>query len=507
MKGFNAPDDCKRSSVVPKHLFHTPHAALRWVAPLVLVAAVALGGQVAGAQPRDAPRSFADLAEELSPAVVNISTSTKVAQRLNREFSMPELPPGSPFEDFFKEFFDERTQRGPRKVTSLGSGFVIDPSGIVVTNNHVIDGADEITVKFSDGTELDAIVLGRDAKTDLAVLKIEPDHPLPAVEWGESDDMRVGDWVMAIGNPFGLGGTVTAGIISARNRNINAGPYDDFIQTDASINKGNSGGPLFNLDGQVIGVNTAIISPSGGSIGIGFSIPSAIAKNVILQLREYGETRRGWLGVRIQSVTPDIAESMDLDHPMGALVVGVEDDGPAKDAGVKVGDLIVEFDGKEVPTMRDLPRIVAETEIGKSVEIEIIRDGRRRTIKVGISRLEEASITAEDDSSDQETPQSETPSLGLTLSNLTAELRTRYDIDDDVEGIVVVDVDPDSDAINKVREGDVIVEVGNATVNTPAEAIKAIDQLLDEDPNKPVLLLLNRGGEPAFRSVRPKTPA
>ncbi len=486
-----------------KHLFHISHAALRWVAPLFLVAALALGSQVASAQPAGAPRSFADLAEKLSPAVVNISTSTKVSQRLDREFQRPDLPPGSPFEDFF----DERTQRGPRKVMSLGSGFVIDPDGIVVTNNHVIDEADEVTVKFSDGTELEATVLGRDAKTDLAVLKVEPESPLPHVNWGDSDIMRVGDWVMAIGNPFGLGGTVTAGIVSARNRNINAGPYDDFIQTDASINKGNSGGPLFNLDGQVIGVNTAIFSRSGGSIGIGFSIPSAIAKNIILQLREFGETRRGWLGVRIQSVTPDIAESMDLDDPIGALVVGVDDDGPAKDAGIKVGDLIVGFDGKEVPTMRDLPRIVAETEIGKSVEIEIIRDGRRRTIEVGISRLEEAAITTEDDSSDQKTPESEIPSLGLTLSKLTAELRSRYNIADDVEGVVVVDVDPDSDALDKVRKGDVIVEVGSSVVTTPAEAIKKVDEMLERDPNKPVLLLLDRGGEPAFRSVRPKTPA
>jgi serine protease Do len=488
-------------------LFHISHAALRWVAPLVLVTAVALGDQAANAQPADAPKSFADLAENLSPAVVNISTSTKVTQRLDREFSMPDLPPGSPFEDFFKEFFDERQQQGPRKVMSLGSGFVIDPDGIVVTNNHVVEDADEVTVKFSDGTELEATVLGRDAKTDLAVLKVESESPLPYVNWGDSDNMRVGDWVMAIGNPFGLGGTVTAGIVSARNRNINSGPYDDFIQTDASINKGNSGGPLFNLEGQVIGVNTAIISPSGGSIGIGFSIPSAIAKNIILQLREYGETRRGWLGVRIQSVTPDIAESMDLDDPKGALVVGVEDDGPAKDAGIKVGDLIVGFDGKEVPTMRDLPRIVAETEIGKSVEVEIIRNGRRRMIEVGISRLEEAAITAEDDISDQKTPESETPSLGLTLSELTTELRARFEIADDVEGVVVVDVDPDSDAIDKVREGDVIAEVGYSSVKTPAEAIKKIDELLEKDPNKPVLLLLNRGGEPAFRSVRPKTPA
>ena len=307
----------------------------QWAKTLTLAVIVALGlvaPQLANpVQARGAPDSFADLAEQLSPAVVNISTTQKVGGgQQQRDFPMPEFPPGSPFEDFFKDFFDERMQNGPRKVQSLGSGFIIDPDGVVITNNHVIDGADEILVKMSDGTELPAELVGTDPKTDLAVLQVKTDKSLPFVNLGNSDKMRVGDWVMAIGNPFGLGGTVTAGIISARNRDINSGPYDDFIQTDASINRGNSGGPLFNMDGQVVGINTAIISPSGGSIGIGFAIPTAIARGVIDQLRQYGETRRGWLGVRIQAVTPDLADAMDMDEPKGALVAGVDDNGPGQ---------------------------------------------------------------------------------------------------------------------------------------------------------------------------------
>ncbi|MCL4170902.1 UNVERIFIED_CONTAM: hypothetical protein GTU68_030060, partial [Idotea baltica] len=308
---------------------------------------------------------------------------------------MPEVPDGSPFQEFFEEFFNRQNpgEDQARRVQSLGSGFVVDGTeGIIITNNHVIEGADEITANFNDGTKLKAEIIGTDEKTDLAVLKVEPEAPLKAVSLGDSDSIRVGDWVMAIGNPFGLGGTVTVGIVSARNRDINSGPYDNFIQTDASINRGNSGGPLFDMDGNVIGINTAIISPSGGSIGIGFAIPAKTATRVIEQLREFGETRRGWLGVRIQEVTDEIAESLGMDEAMGALVAGVTDDGPAAKAKVEPGDVIVRFDGNEVETMRELPRMVAETAIGKDVEVIVLRKGEEVTISVTLERLEENEI-------------------------------------------------------------------------------------------------------------------
>ncbi|MEM7237035.1 MAG: trypsin-like peptidase domain-containing protein, partial [Pseudomonadota bacterium] len=306
---------------------------------IVALAVVALTAQSATAK----PDSFADLAERLSPSVVNISTSQTVERPAE---GAPQVPEGSPFEDLFRDFFDRRGQpQGPREVQSLGSGFVISSEGYVVTNNHVIADADEIQVNFPDGTSLEATLIGTDPKTDLAVLKVEPDTPLPFVRFGDSSISRVGDWVLAIGNPFGLGGSVSAGIISARNRDIQAGPYDDFIQTDAAINRGNSGGPLFNMDGEVIGVNTAIISPSGGSIGIGFSVPSNLAKNVVAQLQEFGETRRGWLGVRIQQVNDEMAEALGLDEAMGALVADVTAGGPAQEAGIEAGDVIIKFDG------------------------------------------------------------------------------------------------------------------------------------------------------------------
>ncbi len=311
---------------------------------------------------------------------------------------MPQLPPGSPFEEFFEEFFKNRRGAGrrnqtpnrtPRRVSSLGSGFVIDPSGIVITNNHVISEADEINVIFTDGTRLKAEVVGRDQKTDLAVLRVKPTKPLKAVKFGDSDKIRLGEWVIAIGNPFSLGGSVTAGIVSARNRDINSGPYDNYIQTDAAINRGNSGGPLFNLEGEVIGVNTAIISPSGGSIGIGFAVPSKTVMAVIDQLQQFGETRRGWLGVKIQQVTDEIAESLSIKPARGALVAGVDDKGPAKPAGIEAGDVIVKFDGKDIKEMRDLPRIVADTPVGKDVDVVIIRKGKEEKKTVKLGRLED----------------------------------------------------------------------------------------------------------------------
>ena len=346
--------------------------------------------------------------------------------------AVPQLPPGSPFEEFFEEFFknrrgqggdDQTPNRSPRRVNSLGSGFIVDAAGVVITNNHVIAEADEITVILTDGTRLKAEVVGRDTKTDLAVLRVKPPtKPLKAVKFGDSDKVRLGEWVIAIGNPFSLGGSVTAGIVSARNRDINSGPYDNYIQTDAAINRGNSGGPLFNLDGDVIGVNTAIISPSGGSIGIGFAVPSKVVQMVTAQIQQFGEIRRGWLGVKIQQVTDEIAESLNLKPARGALVAGIDDKGPAKPAGIEAGDVIVKFDGKDIKEMRDLPRIVADTPVGRDVEVIIVRKGKEEKKTVKLGRLEDdkpvkasAKPTAPEEKSVVQ------KSLGLQLSNMTDE--------------------------------------------------------------------------------------
>jgi serine protease Do len=454
------------------------------------------------AQARGTPNSFADLAEVLTPAVVNISTS-QILLTAEGPQGLPDLPPDSPFEDLFRDFFD-RQERGDeeqrRRVTSLGSGFIIDPAGYIVTNHHVIKEADEITVILYDDRELPAVLIGYDTKTDLALLKVETDEPLPSVSFGDSDAVRVGDWVVAIGNPFGLGSTVTAGILSARGRNINAGPYDDFLQTDASINRGNSGGPLFNMDGQVIGVNTAIFSPSGGSVGIGFAVPSALAEPVIAQLREYGHTRRGWLGVRIQSVTDEIAENLGLDKATGALVADVTPDSPAAAAGFKPGDVILEFDGKEIAEMRDLPRIVAATAIGKPVDVVILRQGERQVVLVTIGELDEtpAVIAA------SATPQggsAEAESLGMTFAAIDSDLRRRFGLGEDASGVVVTDVEPGGAAAERnIRPGDVIVEVGLEEVATPDDVLAKLKKASDAD-RKSVLLLLDSSGEQRFVAV------
>ena len=373
------------------------------------------------------PTSVADIAEGLMPAVVNISTSQSVKKRNTvPNIPIPRVPEGSPFQDFFKDLFPDGQapggeNNGPSTRQSLGSGFVIDADGFIVTNNHVIADADEITVNFSNGEKLKAELVGTDPKTDIAVLKVEPETPLTAVPFGNSDESRIGDWVMAIGNPFGLGGSVSLGIVSAVERDISSGPYDNFIQTDAAINRGNSGGPLFNMDGQVVGINTAIISPSGGSIGIGFSIPSNLATRVIDQLREYGETRRGWLGVQIQTVTDEIAESLGLEKASGALVSGVVKDGPAEKSGLLSGDVILTFDGKDVAEMRDLPIIVAETAVEKEVDVVVFRKGKKQTISVVLGRLEDgekklASLSTGKEETDEPVVKS---LLGLKLSELS----------------------------------------------------------------------------------------
>ena len=480
-----------------------------WSGALVLLALTLAPGY---GHARPAPESFADLVENLTPTVVNISTTQTVEgrERPSGEVPIPQFPPGSPFEEFFKDFFERQrpgnNQPQRRRQTSLGSGFVIDSSGIIVTNNHVIAEADEITVTLSDDSKHPAEVIGRDKKTDLAVLRIKTDKPLVAAKWGNSDDIRVGDWVIAIGNPFGLGGTVTAGIISARQRDINAGPYDDFLQTDASINRGNSGGPMFNLKGEVVGINTAIFSPSGGSIGIGFAIPSSLAKQVVNQLREYGRTRRGWLGVRIQTVTDEIAESLGLDKAAGALIADVTEDSPAAKAKIKAGDVIVSFNGRRVGEMRHLPRMVADTEIGREVEVEVWRKGKIKKLAVTLGELEEAEKVAalskgEDKGAGGE-GSAQAEALGMTLALITPELRKRFDLAEESEGVVVTEIDGEGAAADKgIRPGDIIVEVGQEEVTTPgqvAEKIKAVEK----NDRKSVLLLLQRAGDLRFVAIR-----
>jgi len=456
--------------------------------------AIVLIFNVVPADARTPPESFADLAEKLLRAVVNISTTQVIEGRPGVE--MPRVPPGSPFEEFFKEFFERnRPQQQQRRATSLGSGFFIDTAGYVVTNNHVIQDADEIAVVLNDDTRLEAEVVGRDPKTDLAVLKVNPPAGLTAVEWGDSDDSRVGDWVIAIGNPFGLGGTVTTGIISARGRDINAGPYDDFLQTDASINRGNSGGPMFNLDGGVIGVNTAIFSPSGGSIGIGFAVPSNSAKAVVRQLIEHGTVRRGWLGVHIQAVTDDIAETLGLEDAEGALVASVIEDGPAEKAGIKNGDVILEFDGKKVEKMRRLPRIVGDTEVGKSVDVTVWREGRATELEVEIGALEEGEKQLAARGSDRRDTSDSVEVLGLTLAGIDDKLRERFNLDGETKGVVVTDIDATGAAAEKgVRPGDVVVKVSQDEISSPGEVAAKIDEAREAGRRSVLFLLEGQGG-------------
>jgi len=462
------------------------------------LAALTMLALSAAAHARDVPESFADLSARLLPAVVNVST-TQTLRNPERMPEMPQFPPGSPFEDFFKEFFDRqgRPDQPPRRATSLGSGFIIDPTGYVVTNNHVIADADEITVLLHDDTALKAEVVGRDAKTDLALLRVSPPNgvKLPFVTFGNSDEARVGDWVLAIGNPFGLGGTVTAGILSARARDINAGPYDDFLQTDASINRGNSGGPMFNIKGEVIGINTAIFSPSGGSIGIGFAIPASLAKPVIADLRQFGKTRRGWLGVRIQSLSDEIAENLGLKDERGALVASVTDGGPAAKAGIKAGDVILRFDGKDITEMRRLPRIVAETPINKEAEVVVFRDGKRVNLKVAVGQLDEAEEAEAAKQPAEKAPpavsgQQAVPGLGFSVAAINQQLRERFELSEEVKGVVVTEVQPGSIAAEKgLRPGDVVVEVSQEQVRSPADLAAKVEAAR-KGGRKSVLMLI-----------------
>lgn len=455
------------------------------------------------------PEGFSVLAERLLPSVVNISSTQKpVAMEDFPE--MPHFPPGSPFEDFFEEFMDKQGGgMAPVPATSLGSGFIIDAEkGYVVTNNHVVKDADEVRVTFHDDVTVEAEVIGRDEKMDLAVLKVDTEHKMAAVTFGDSDKLRVGHWVLAIGNPFGLGGTVTAGIVSAQQRDINAGPYDDFIQTDASINRGNSGGPMFDIDGEVIGINTAIFSPSGGSVGIGFAIPSNLAKPVINQLIQYGRTRRGWLGVRIQSVTDEIAESLALSPARGALIASITETGPAEKAGIKAGDIILEFDGKPVATMRDLPRMVAETPIGKKAALTYWRDGKQYKTNVEVGELEQAEdnglLESDETGSAQKDEGLLIETVGASVRTLSAADRQAYNIAADVRGVIVGHVEPKSEAALKgLAEGDVIVEINQQAVEKPQEAKDLIEKAKKAGRSS-VLLLINREGDVRFVALRLK---
>lgn len=484
------------------------------VLPAWMLVAFMVAGLMTMAGPAKAqePDSVADLAESLLGAVVNISTSQSNGN--DDEVEMPQVPEGSPFREFFDEFFDRRQRRPngrPRRVQSLGSGFVIDADGIIVTNNHVIADADEITVTFPNGDQYTAELIGRDEKTDIAALRIETDDPVPFVKFGDSDQVRVGDWAMAIGNPFGLGSSVSVGIVSARNRNINAGPYDDFIQTDAAINRGNSGGPLFNYKGEVVGINTAIFSPSGGSVGIGFSVPSKLAQNIVRQLLEFGETRRGWLGVRIQQVTDEIAESLGMDDAMGALVAGVNPDGPAAGTGIEAGDVIIKFDNRDVEEMRDLPKIVADTDPGNEVDVDVFRDGEILTFQVEVGRLETSDAEnadynrgTDDEDGDEGQPEPSTVSvLGLTLSELSDEFRSQFEIGEEVDGVIVTEVDPSSAAADKgIVAGTVIVEVSQTEVTSPSQVADRVKELEEDGRRSALLLLSNGSGDLRFVAVR-----
>jgi len=472
----------------------------RWIMALGVFTALTLAAVAVQARP--APDSFADLAEKVLPGVVNVSTTQSVKDEATTG--------DQDLDQFFKDFFDRQRKNNPaRRMTSLGSGFIIDPSGYIVTNNHVVAEADEVTVRLQNDTELKATIVGRDEKTDLALLKVEPKTPLTALSWGDSEAMRIGDWVLAIGNPFGLGGTVTAGIVSARNRMLEgSGPYDDFIQTDASINRGNSGGPLFNSAGEVIGINTAIYANNaGGSVGIGFAIPSSLAKNVIAQIRQYGHTRRGWLGVRIQTVNDDLAEGLRLQQTKGALVANVTDGGPADKAGIKQGDVILTFDGKEVNEMRTLPRMVAETPINAKVEVVVSRQGKQMTFTVVLGELTEEAEQASVQTN--QVPETAPPpkegkiaALGLALSELTTSLRQKYSLEDDAKGVVVTDVDAQGSAAEKgLHAGDVIVEVDQQAVSTPGDVDKRVKEAKDRG-YRVVTLLVYRDGDYQWVALR-----
>lgn len=508
------------------------------VKALVAVAGLALALTMPVAAPVQAetPASVqglpdvADVVDKLLPAVVEISVQAK----------NPDAPDGAgplddnPFKNFFDEFL-KRKQQGetqpkdapkdapkdsqkdakpndngdqpnlPNNLqSSLGSGFIIDPKGLIVTNNHVIADAVNIQVHLQDGTILKGELVGHDPKADIAVVRVKPEHDLPFVNFGDSDKARVGQWVIAIGNPFGLGGSVSLGIVSAKARDINAGPYDDFIQTDATINKGNSGGPLFNLKGEVIGVNTAIFSPSGGSVGIGFAVPANEARVVANQLIKYGETRRGWLGVKLQTLTPDVAEGLGMAKPQGALVAEVTPQGPSDKGGMKSGDVITKFDGRDIADSRVLRRVVAETDVGKEVDVTVLRDGKEQALKVTLGRLEEGEKQVAAADAGKPDPVAAPPTadvLGMKVSDISDALRAQYKLDAKQAGAVVTAVAADSAAADKgIGEGDVITEAGGQKVSGAADVAAAVDQAT-KDAKNTILMLVTKGGTQDSRFV------
>ncbi len=472
----------------PRTAFHALAVAVLGLA-MLLVSTLS-----AAAQSR--PDTFADLVDQVANSVVNITTNTSVASTSGGPNE------GNPLEDFFEEFRRRNApdgapeERPRRRGSALGSGFVISEDGYVVTNNHVIENADEILIEFYDGKELPAEVVGTDPNTDIAVLKVEFGTPLAFVPFGDSTAMRTGDWVMAMGNPLGQGFSVSAGIVSSVGRELQ-GAYDDYIQTDAAINRGNSGGPLFNMDGEVIGVNTAILSPNGGSIGIGFAMSSNVVTRVVDQLQEFGETRRGWLGVRIQDVDEELAESLGLDAASGALITDVPE-GPAREAGIEVRDVILTFDGREIADTRELVRTVGNAPVGEAVRVTVFRDGQTETLLVTLGRREEAerAVPASAEADPEEVGEAEL--LGMTVSTLTEELRQQLGLDGDASGLVVSDIDPDSSAYGKgLRAGDLIEEAGQVRVETVAELEARLDEAREAGQTS-FLLLTRRSGDARF---------
>ena len=475
--------------------FHRRSAGLLPAIGLGLALALSPAARV---EARGAPESFADLAQQISPSVVNITTTAIVAAPTGSDGG-PMVPPGSPFEQFFNDFMDQNGKglNEPQRSEALGSGFVVSADGYIVTNNHVIEGADQIEIEFFSGKRLSAKLVGTDLKTDIAVLKVDSPEPLPFVAFGDSDAMRVGDWVMAMGNPLGQGFSVSAGIVSARGREL-SGSYDDFLQTDAAINKGNSGGPLFNMDGQVIGVNTAILSPTGGSIGIGFSMASNVVSKVVTQLEQFGETRRGWLGVRIQDVTQDVADAMGLAAAKGALITDVPE-GPAKASGLLAGDVILSFNGQEIKDVRDLTRIVADSPIGEAVPVEVQRSGEAKTISVTLGRRETDEATDVKPAADKQAIEpKEMQLLGLTLMPVTDQVAKDLNMPVGSEGLAVTHVEVTSEAMTKgVAAGDVIVEAGQQKVVTVKDLQDRVQEAKDAG-RKSILLLIRRQGDPRF---------
>lgn len=486
---------------VVSHLISRPARAVGGA-----TAALVLGLAVVAPTHADAPpATFADLAAKVSPAVVNISSTHVLAPRPGLEQMPFDFPEGSPFEEFFKPFLEQQRQsEHPRKVTSLGSGFIVDPTGYVVTNNHVIGDAKDIEVTLTDGSEYPAKLIGADPKTDLALLKVEAKVDLPHVSFGDSDKMRIGDWVMAVGNPFGLGGTVTAGIVSARGRDIHDGPYDDFLQIDAAINQGNSGGPAFSMSGEVIGINTAIASPNGGSVGIGFAIPSNLAKPIIAQLKEQGHIDRGWLGVAIQDVTPELSQGLGLPGSEGALIASVQPESPAAAAGLKAGDVVVSFDGDDIASPKDLSRAVAATKSGAKVPVKIWRDHAEQTVSVTIGELKEdvASAAAPTGAGDVQNGADVVGELGATLAPLNDRTRAQFDLPPTATGVVIADLDRDGALAEKgVRPGDIIERVNDRTVTQPADVVEAIKEAGDAH-RKVVVLLIEQDGNDRFVAVQ-----